>query len=299
MKKIAFTKMHGIGNDYIYFNYMNQTAPAKGLTPDDTPDLAVEMSRRHFSVGADGIVCICPADDPAADAKMRMFNADGSEGKMCGNAIRCVGKFLYDRGIIKKDKIVIETLSGLKYLTLTIRDDICEGASVDMGYAVTEPAKIPLIYDGGDRPMIGHSCIIGGYLCKATAVSMGNPHCVIFTNDTDSLPDDPYEIDLEKIGPGFENDPMFPERVNAEFVQATGENTLNMRVWERGSGETYACGTGACASAAAAVLCGYCKANEPITVHLRGGDLVITISDDMRVTMEGSATLVYDGVSYI
>ncbi|MGN1345551.1 MAG: diaminopimelate epimerase [Eubacteriales bacterium] len=298
MREIAFTKMHGIGNDYIYFNFMNDAAPAEGLTPDDTPALAVEMSRRHFSVGADGIVCICPPDGDGADAKMRMFNADGSEGKMCGNAIRCVGKFLYDRGIAKKEKLVIETLSGRKYLTLAIDGGICTGASVDMGFAVTEPSAIPLIYDGGASPMIGHECIIGGYLCKATAVSMGNPHCVIFTNDTPALPADPYELDLEKIGPSFENDEKFPERVNTEFVRAASAKELWMRVWERGSGETYACGTGACASAAAAVLCGYCPAGQPITVHLRGGDLTITVAPDRRVTMQGSASLVYDGVFY-
>lgn len=294
MKKIAFTKMHGTGNDYVYLNFMTGS-PAPGLTPDDIPSLCPVLSPRHISVGADGMVGICPADDPQADAKMRMFNADGSESNMCGNAIRCVGKFLYDRGIVKKERMVIETLSGRKTLTLTVDGEVCTRVSVDMGHAVTEPAEIPLIYDGGTSPMIGRICSIGGYLCRATAVSMGNPHCVLFTNDNAFLPDDPSEIDLAAIGPRFENDVQFPKRVNTEFVRVLGEKELQMRVWERGSGETYACGTGTCAAAAAAVLCGHCKVNEPITVHLRGGDLTITVGEDLHVTMEGDAVTVYDG----
>ena len=298
MKTIAFTKMHGTGNDYIYLNFLTGASALPGLTPDDIPALCPVLSPRHRSVGADGVVGICPPEDASADAKMRMFNADGSESPMCGNAIRCVGKFLYDRGIVKKEHMVIETLSGPKTLTLTAENGVCTRVSADMGYAVTEPADIPLVYGGKTEPMIGRICEIGGYLCRATALSMGNPHCVLFTNDNDFLPDDPYEIDLETIGPRFENDAQFPERVNTEFVRVLGENELQMRVWERGSGETYACGTGTCAAAAAAVLCGYCRADEPVTVHLRGGDLTITVSGDRRVTMEGGAVTVYDGVYY-
>lgn len=299
MKTIAFTKMHGTGNDYVYLDFLTGTpAPASGLTPDDIPMLCPVLSPRHVSVGADGVVGICPAEDPQADARMRMFNADGSESSMCGNAIRCVGKFLYDRGIVKKERMVIETLSGLKTLTLTVEDGVCTRVAVDMGYAVTEPEKIPLLYDGGAFPMIGRACSIGGYLCRTTAVSMGNPHCILFTNDNDFLPDDPYEIDLAEVGPRFENGAQFPERVNTEFVRVLGERELQMRVWERGSGETYACGTGACAAAVAAVLCGYCKPNVPILVRLRGGGLTITVGDDLRVTMEGDAVTVYDGVYY-
>jgi len=298
MKPLTFTKMHGAGNDYIYLDFLTGS-PAAALTPDDIPALCPVLSPRHTSVGADGVVGICPPDDARADAKMRMFNADGSESKMCGNAIRCVGKFLYDRGIVKKERMVIETLSGRKTLVLTVRDGVCVRVSADMGYAVTDPAELPLVYGGGASPMIGRECRIGGYLCTATAVSMGNPHCVLFTDANAFLPDDPDGIDLAALGPRFENDPQFPERVNTEFVRAVGENELKMRVWERGSGETFACGTGTCAAAAAAVLCGYCRANEPITVHLRGGDLVITVTDDLHVTMEGGAVTVYDGVYYM
>ena len=296
MRPLSFTKMHGTGNDYIYLDFLTGS-PAPGLTPDDIPALCPVLSPRHTSVGSDGMVGICPSDDPRADALMRMFNTDGSESAMCGNAIRCVGKFLYDRGIVKKEHMVIETLSGLKTLTLTVENGICTRVAVDMGYAATEPERVPVL--GFDAPVVGRICRIGGYLCRATAVSMGNPHCVLFTNDNGFLPDDPAEIDLETIGPRIENDPQFPGRVNAEFVRVIGKNALEMRVWERGSGETYACGTGTCASAAAAVLCGYCKPGEPVLVHLRGGDLTITVGENLRVTMEGGAVTVYDGTFYL
>lgn len=283
MRKIEFSKMHGIGNDYIYINCMDKM-------PDGIPQLAVEMSRRHFSVGADGIVCICkPSAGVHADAKMRMFNADGSEGKMCGNAIRCVGKYLYDRGIAKKEELSIETLSGIKHLRLTVENGECTAARVDMGKAILSPADIPVKFDGAR--MINESVRIAGSEYKLTAVSMGNPHAVIFTDEVKSL-------NLEKIGPLFENDPIFPERVNTEFVRVIDRENLEMRVWERGSGETYACGTGACASAAAAVLNGCSDFDSPIKVHLIGGELTISVGSDLRVTMTGPAELVYNGVYY-
>lgn len=288
MNTLAFTKMHGTGNDYIYLDFLSGS-PSPGLTPDDIPALCPVLSPRHISVGSDGMVGICPPDDSRADAFMRMFNADGSESAMCGNAIRCVAKFLYDRGIVKKERMVIETRAGLKELRLTVENGVCTRVSVDMGIAEIRPEKVPVI--GYDAPVIGRNCILGGQNCRATMLSMGNPHCVIFTDDPDAL-------DLAEIGSRIETDPQFPERVNVEFIRVLGKTELQMRVWERGTGETYACGTGTCATAAAAVLCGHCPYDEPITVHLRGGDLTITVSRDLRVTMEGGAVTVYDGVYY-
>lgn len=277
--KINFTKMHGIGNDYIYINCMSGI----GFDPSK---LAIAMSPRHHSVGADGVVLICASD--RADAMMRMFNADGSEGKMCGNAIRCVGKYLYDNKITDKREITVDTLSGVKKLTLHVCEkcDKVTSVTVDMGYAVFDPAKIPVLFDG---EMINEELCASGMTVRATAVSMGNPHSVIYC-------DDPKSLELEKIGPSFENHPIFPERVNTEFVRIIGRDEVEMRVWERGSGETWACGTGACAVVASSVKNGLCDANTPVTVHLVGGDLKITCTEDYRITMEGGATKVYDGV---
>ena len=277
IKKLNFTKMHGIGNDYIYVNCMEKML-------DNPSKLAMMMSPRHFSVGADGLVLICKSD--VADAKMRMFNADGSEGKMCGNAIRCVGKYLYDNKITIKKEISIETLSGIKYLILNIINGIVESAQVDMGNAIIEPSAIPVI---ASKPMINEKVLIGKKPYNITAVSMGNPHSVIFMDSID-------ELDLEKTGSTFENLAIFPERVNTEFVKIIDRNTLQMRVWERGSGETYACGTGSCATVVAAILNGYCDYNSLITVKLIGGELKIKVSKDLRVFMTGKATKVYDGV---
>ncbi len=289
MKPLTFTKMHGTGNDYIYLDFLSGS-PSPGLTPDGIPALCPVLSPRHTSVGADGMVGICPADDPSADARMRMFNADGSESAMCGNAIRCVAKYLYDRGIVKKETMMIETGAGLKTLSLTVENGVCVRVCVDMGTAETDPAKVPVI--GYDAPVIGRDCVLGGQNFRAVMLSMGNPHCVIFTEDPDA-------VNLADVGFRIENDPQFPERTNVEFVRVIGKNELAMRVWERGSGETYACGTGTCAAAAAAVLCGHSPDGEPVTVHLRGGDLTITVEENLRVTMEGDAVTVYDGVCWI
>ncbi|HOO22482.1 MAG TPA: diaminopimelate epimerase [Clostridia bacterium] len=272
-----FTKMHGAGNDYIYINCLDKEIENPSL-------LAEKMSPRHFSVGADGIVLICPSK--VADARMRMFNADGSEGKMCGNAIRCVGKYLYDNGIVKKTSLAIETLSGIKYLELNVVDGKVYTVQVDMGIATLEPEKIPVI---SSKPMINEKVLVGKKMYNITAVSMGNPHSVIFCDDVD-------ELELEKIGPVFENLAIFPERVNTEFVKVIDKKTLKMRVWERGSGETYACGTGSCACVVAAILNGHCDYNTPITVKLIGGELSIICNKDLRVYMTGTATKVYDGV---
>lgn len=275
--KLAFTKMHGIGNDYIYFNCLDGEL-------QDPAGVAVKMSPRHFSVGGDGIVMICRS--AVADAKMRMFNADGSEGKMCGNAIRCVGKYLYDGGFTDRTELTIETLSGIKRLSLTVTDGAVSRVSVDMGKAELEGRRIPVDADGVVRD---YPLSVAGKVWRVTCVSMGNPHTVTFV-------DDPAQLDLEAIGPHFEHHPFFPERVNTEFVRVLDRRTLEMRVWERGSGETFACGTGACASVAAAALCGLVDFSAPVTVRLTGGELEIVCRPDFSVQMSGPAAKVYEGV---
>ncbi len=268
-----FVKMQGAGNDYIYFDCFEGE-------PEDIPALAVRLSDRHKGIGGDGLVLICRSD--AADAKMRMFNADGSEGNMCGNAIRCVGKYLYDENVCRKEELSVETKSGIKYLRLYTENGKVRRVRVDMGKADFDPKSLPVLLEGEavDRPVK-----IAGGLHRITCVSMGNPHCVLF--------EDPDGADLERIGPLFENDPLFPERVNTEFVKVIGKNALKMRVWERGSGETMACGTGACAAAAAACACGKCDAAQDILVKLRGGDLVIHVGE--TVFMTGEAEKVFSG----
>ena len=278
LPQIKFTKMHGIGNDYVYINCFEQQI-------ENADELAIKMSPRRFSVGADGVILICPSD--VADAKMRMFNLDGSEGKMCGNGIRCVGKFVYDNNIAHKDIITVETLSGIKTLYITDKNGLADTITVDMGKAEFNPAKIPAIADC--NTIIDTAIKVDGSDYNITAVSMGNPHAVVFCDEIDSLP-------LEKIGPHFEHHEMFPEQVNTEFIRLVDDTTLQMRVWERGSGETFACGTGACAAAVAAVVNGYCKHDNEITVKLVGGDLFITYKADGTVLMRGSATKVFDGI---
>ncbi len=269
--------MHGIGNDYIYFDCMNRPL-------ENAEELAVRLSDRHFSIGGDGVILLCPSE--IADCKMRMFNADGSEGKMCGNGIRCVGKLAHDLGYVTADICRIETLSGIRTLFFTFDEKgKVVSAKVDMGAAVLQGEKIPSKIAG--EKVVGYPLNVGGCEYKITLVSMGNPHCVIFCGD-------PYETELEKVGPLFENNELFPERINTEFARVDAKNELTMRVWERGSGETWACGTGACAVAVAAVLNGYADKNAPVTVHLRGGDLIITYTED-SVFMEGGATLAFVG----
>lgn len=275
--ELSFTKMHGCGNDYIYFNCFEQEI----ANPEQ---LSIAVSDRHFGIGGDGIVLICPSE--VADAKMRMFNIDGSEGKMCGNAIRCVGKYLSDHGMVQKDRLDIETLSGIKHLVLYKGEDgLVEKVRVDMGKAELVPAKIPVKFDG-DRA-IDVPLTVDGQTYQVSCVSMGNPHCVLFVDDVDSL-------ELEKIGPSFENHERFPDRINTEFIRRIDETTLQMRVWERGSGETWACGTGTCAAVVAACENGFCPKGQDVLVHLRGGDLIINYTDE-TVYMTGSATSVFDG----
>lgn len=268
--------MHGIGNDYIYFDCLEE--------PFSNPEsAAIRLSDRHFGIGGDGVVLICPS--LVADAKMRMFNADGSEGKMCGNAIRCVGKYLYDFHKTEKTTLKIETLSGIKTLFLTVKDGKVERVRVDMGEPSLTPKSLPVLLDG-DK-IVNREIEFDGGRVAITCVSMGNPHCVVFS--------DPDLWEIEKTGPLFENLPLFPERTNTEFVKVVGENEIKMRVWERGSGETWACGTGACAAATATVLNGYAEKDKDITVHLRGGDLTVRWAADNRIYMTGTATLVFSG----
>ncbi|WP_444445029.1 diaminopimelate epimerase [Ruminococcus sp.] len=275
---MTFSKMHGIGNDYIYINCFQETVT-------DPEKLSIFLSDVRFGVGSDGLVLILPSE--VADFRMRIFNADGSEAMMCGNATRCIGKYVYDMGMTDKTEISLETNSGIKYLTLYPgADNKIESVKVDMGKAILVPKDIPVNSDL-DR-FIAQPVTVDGKEYAMTCVSMGNPHAIVFLPDVDSL-------DLEKIGPSFEHHPLFPDRVNTEFVRVIDDHTLQMRVWERGSGETFACGTGTCATVVAAVLNGYCKKEEEILVHLRGGDLRIIYHEDETVTMIGSATYVFEG----
>lgn len=274
--EIKFTKMHGIGNDYVYINCFEEN-----LDGVDISKLAVDMSKRRFSVGSDGVILICPSEN--CDARMRMFNADGSEGKMCGNGIRCVAKYCYDFGIAKKDVITIETLSGVKTVKVTAERDKLKFAEVNMGKAELDPKLIPVI-----SPTNRITLKSVDKTFDFTCVSMGNPHAVTYVDD--------LEFDIERYGAPIEKNTAFPDRVNVEFVKVVDKATLRMRVWERGSGETYACGTGACAIAVSSVLNGICDYNTPVTVKLLGGDLKITVRDDLTVFMEGPAEISYRGV---
>ncbi len=257
-----FTKMHGLGNDYLY---------VYGEVPEDIAALSQKLSDRHLGAGSDGMIYISPSN--AADFKMRIFNADGSEAKMCGNGIRCVGKYVYDKGYTDKTRLSIETLSGVKSLALQIRGGKVRRVTVDMGTASVGEEK---------------ELRVGTQAVRGLPVSVGNPHFVVFVPDAEAAP-------LKTIGPQIEKHPAFPEGVNVEFVQHTGENRLRMRVWERGSGVTMACGTGACAAAAAAVRKGLCARGAPIFVQLDGGTLEIEVEASESVRMTGPAETVYEG----
>lgn len=277
--KLRFTKMHGCGNDYVYINCFDQRV-------DNPEGLALELSDRHFGIGGDGIILVCPSD--VADGKMRIFNLDGSEAKMCGNGIRCVAKFMRDNGIVDRDEMKIETLSGIMSISLRRHYGQVNGATVNMGKPILKPSLIPTTLPEDEKGLVVDRPLqVGDETYNVTCVSMGNPHCVTFMNNIDG-------IDIEKLGPKFEFNPVFPDRVNTEFIKVIDERTLKMRVWERGSGETWACGTGACAATVAAVLNGYCPKNTDITVRLRGGDLVIKVTDD-AVYMTGNAVTVFGG----
>ena len=274
-----FTKMQGCGNDYIYFNCFDQRI-------DNPEGLALNLSDRHFGIGGDGVILICRSK--VADAKMRMFNLDGSEGKMCGNGIRCVAKFMRDNGIVDKDEMTIETLSGIMTVSLIRHYGEVSGATVNMGKAILAPHLVPVELEPDENGrVVDRKVNIAGNDYNITCVSMGNPHAVVFMNNVDSL-------DIDKVGPEFEHDKIFPERVNAEFIKVIDDHTLKMRVWERGSGETWACGTGACAAAVAAVLNGFCKKDEEISVILKGGTLKIRYTDE-AVYLTGDAVTVFSG----
>lgn len=276
-QKISFTKMQGCSNDYIYINCFEREIASPEF-------LSIFLSERHRGIGGDGVILICPSK--VADAKMRMFNLDGSEGKMCGNGVRCIAKYLYDNKMVESRTIMIETLSGIRECTVSTKAGLVHKVRVDMGKVVFEPEEIPVKLDG-DR-VIDTTVDIDGQDYNISCMSMGNPHAVTFLNSIDKL-------DLEKIGPKFENSPIFPERVNTEFVEFIDETTLKMRVWERGSGETLACGTGACAAAVAGVLTGKCKKGTDIRVILKGGELIVNYSDE-GIYMTGNAEKVFDGV---
>lgn len=273
---MKFTKMHGCGNDYIYVNCMEEMVK-------DPEKVAIYVSDRHFGIGSDGLILICPSK--VADFRMAMYNADGSEGKMCGNGVRCIAKYVYEYGLTDKDRISIETKSGIKYLDLTIEDGKVVLVKVNMGAPILEPKQIPVTI-GKDR-CINEPLTVAGKEYRVTCVSMGNPHAVTFVEDTDSLP-------LEQLGPYFEKHEAFPDRVNTEFVQVLNRKEVKMRVWERGSGETLACGTGTCATVVACVLNGL--TDHEITVHLLGGDIYLNYDEKEDIVwMTGPAAIVCDG----
>lgn len=275
---MKFTKMHGIGNDYIYVNCFEEQV----VNPEQ---LSVRLSDRRFGIGGDGLILIMSSQ--IADFKMRIFNADGSEAMMCGNGTRCIGKYVYEHGLTNKTHITLETNSGIKYLELHCTGDQVTSVTVDMGKAILTPREIPVESDS-QEPFVAKPVQVGDRLERLTCVSVGNPHAVVFCDRVEDL-------DLEKLGPLFEHHAIFPDRVNTEFVRVIDDHTLQMRVWERGSGETLACGTGACATTVAAVLNGYCPQGEPILVKLRGGDLTITYQADGTVMMTGPAEEVFQG----
>ena len=267
--EMEFTKMQGIGNDYVYVDCFKEKVEHPG-------EVSKYVSDRHFGIGSDGLILICPSDK--ADCRMDMYNADGSQGIMCGNGVRCVGKYVYDHGIVDKDRriITVETLGGIKTLDIQVEDGKAVMLTVDMGEAtLTSELRSKIVIDGTEH--------------EFTGISVGNPHAVYFTEGIDDL-------DLEKIGPSFENHVCFPDRVNTEFVQVIDRHTVKMRVWERGSGETLACGTGACAVTVASILNDKVDGSKPVTVQLLGGDLNISWErDENLVYMTGPATTVFDG----
>ncbi|MGQ9504359.1 MAG: diaminopimelate epimerase [Thermogutta sp.] len=273
---MQFTKMHGIGNDYVFVDCFQQSLP-------EAPEaLAPKIADRHFGVGGDGLILILPSQ--VADARMRIFNADGSEAEMCGNGVRCVAKYVYEHGIARKNPLKIETGRGLLTLHLELTNGLVQRVSVDMGEPILEPARIPVQLNG--NAVIEHPLTIGDLAFAITCVSMGNPHCVLFLPQVDG--------DLvTRIGPQLEKHPLFPNRTNVEFVQVVSPSEVRMRVWERGSGETLACGTGACAVCVAGALTN--RLERAVMVHLLGGDLQIEWQSNGHVLMTGPAEEVFTG----
>lgn len=274
MARLRFTKMHGIGNDYVYVDCFSQTVA-------DPAGLARRVSPRRTGIGSDGLILICPSS--IADCRMEMYNADGSRGQMCGNGIRCVGKYVYEHGLARRESLRIETDAGVKLLRLHTDRGAVVRVTVDMGEPILEGPRIPVAAEGR---VVNVPLQVGTDTYRITCVSMGNPHCVVFTPDVEALA-------LAQLGPQFEHHPFFPQRVNTEFISVLARDALRMRVWERGSGETAACGTGACAALVAAVLNG--KTDRRAIVHLNGGDLDIEWNADNHVLMTGAAEEVFTG----
>ncbi|MGN0335232.1 MAG: diaminopimelate epimerase [Lachnospiraceae bacterium] len=275
---MKFTKMHGIGNDYVYVNCLKETV-------ENAPEVSRFVSDRHFGIGSDGLILIKPSD--VADFQMDMYNADGSSSEMCGNGIRCVAKYVYDYGLTDKTELLIETGAGIKKIWLTVEEGKAVKICVDMGEPILKPQMIPVISETGEDILVNAKITVDGKTYGMTCVSMGNPHAVVFMEDVKNLK-------IEEIGPKFENHERFPKRVNTEFVRVIDRNTMEMRVWERGSGETWACGTGTCATAVAGVLNGLTE--RKVLVHLLGGDLEIHWDEaDNHVYMTGPAVVVFDG----
>ena len=273
---MKFTKMEGCGNDYVYVNGFDTKI-------EDPNKLSEIVSDRHFGIGSDGLIVINPSEK--ADFKMSMYNADGSEGKMCGNGIRCVAKYVYDNKMTDKTTITVETLSGIKTLELNVKNDKVETVKVNMGTPILLPKDVPVVSD--KDKVVDEPIVIDDKEYRITCVSMGNPHAITFIENTDDL-------EIETIGPKFENNPIFPDRVNTEFIQVLDRNTVKMRVWERGSGETFACGTGACATVVACVLNGL--TDDKVTVKLLGGDLFIEYNrEENTVYMTGPAKVSFTG----
>lgn len=273
---MKFTKMHGLGNDYVYVNCFQEKI-------ENPSKVAKYVSDRHFGIGSDGLIMINPSE--VADFEMEMYNADGSRGEMCGNGIRCVAKYVYDYGLTDKTSISVETLGGIKYLDLTVKDGKVILVKVDMGTPILKPELIPIVADGD--MVVNEPIIVDRTEYRMTGVSMGNPHAVIYMDNI-------KDLNLDQLGPKFENHERFPKRINTEFVKFIDRHTLEMRVWERGSGETMACGTGACAVAVASILNGLTE--EKVTVKLLGGDLQIEWDrEEDKVYMTGPATTVFDG----
>lgn len=274
---MKFTKMHGIGNDYVYVNCLKETV-------ENPSEVSKIVSDRHFGIGSDGLILIKPSE--VADFYMEMYNADGSRSAMCGNGIRCVAKYVYDYGLTDKTEVDIDTAAGIKHIVMTLKDGKVEKVRVDMGEPILKPELVPVIGEGD--MLVNEPIMVAGEEYHMTCVSMGNPHAVVF------LDEDVKNLEIEKIGPKFENHERFPERVNTEFMNVIDRHTMNLRVWERGSGETWACGTGTCASVVAAVLNGLTE--RKVLVHLLGGDLEIYWNEeDNHVYMTGPAATVFDG----
>lgn len=287
---MRFTKMHGLGNDYIYIDCMDGTfgGDDRSIVTDSSrlEEISSRLSNRHFGIGGDGIVLILPSDN--ADFRMRIFNADGSEARMCGNASRCIGKYVYDNQLTEKTDITLETASGVKYLQLQIgTDGKVESVTVDMGEPEFNPRNIPVVTSANQGNVDIKVALSNGQEIKLTAVSMGNPHGVVFIDDFN-------DIDVHSIGRELEVHPIWPDRANIEFAKVVSQKEIIMRVWERGSGETMACGTGSCATAVASALTG--RSSDEVTVHLLGGDLTIKWNrDSNHVFMTGTATTVFSG----